>query len=142
MLIGGCDKENPVSSNAYGCGEPTINDCTGDPCGYFHIYDTEGTFVAEGTSMYYGQVVWNGKDCRGNPVPCGIYTMSSTLKSGGESTAGEMSMIVTDDNGIGVRGERACDSLEAVCEGSFHTTTVQDYAGGYLTSTVGCVCCR
>jgi len=130
---------NPASNNS--C-SPSINTCTGNPCGYFHIYNSDSIFVAEGY-IINGYAYWNGKDCNGNFVPCGAYTTKIVYIAGGMSETRINRMLVADSATTVVTGRKSCDSLSSQCPNSYEETIIEEFdLYGQITSTIGCICCK
>ncbi len=77
-VAGALTCENPVEAPV--C-QPSIS-CSGT-CSYYSIFDSDGNFIAEGFTGQNNEVQWDGLDCRGNPVPCGVYTATITTKTEG-----------------------------------------------------------
>jgi hypothetical protein len=120
--------QNPASNNE--CKE-TISTCSGDPCGFYKVYDEAGNFIAEG---YTSTVVrWSGIDCTGKKVKCGLYTVTLTLWSAGSSRSFNTEVLVADSNSVSASGHAACDSLKKYCSGEYKEIYSDDYV---------CLCCK
>lgn len=134
-----CNSISPKNSG--GCHGPTINSCNGSPCEYMHIFDSDGNFVKEGSSSD-AQVYWDGTDCHGNKVGCGIYTCKLYLVFNGVSQLSTSTVIVIDSNSISKTGRSACDSLKNTCTGSYREGITDVIDGNSVVQEVGCICCR
>ncbi|MBD3241877.1 MAG: hypothetical protein GF331_14910 [Chitinivibrionales bacterium] len=132
-----CDDDAPTSNPV--CQGPTITSCTGDPCAFAHIYDSDSNFVSESeyNPMYSG-LLWNGTDCVGNDVPCGEYAARITVLSGGQPMRSVVLVLVANGASGTATGIWSCDSLGSACAGTYHETVNQT---GWGTTEVGCICC-
>ncbi len=142
MSLGNSCKDNPSSSSSNGGGGPTINSCSGD-CQYFHIFDRNGNFVAEGLfgANYMGGIAqWDGKDYRGVNAPCGVYEIVHVVQNQGHRRKLTNQMVVLGENGISAVGESSCDSLRQNCTGSFDV--FESYDMFDQSSQLGCLCCE
>ncbi len=121
------------------CDGPTIWGCAGEPCSYGHIYDEDGGFVSEGYGGATGQLYWDGTDCRGDEVPCGLYRLHVFVVSGGVTVGNVSEFLVTDGAGSSATGVYSCDSLAVACAGTYHEIDAES-PWGYPERQ--CVCCQ
>ena len=130
-----------TSKNSERCNGPTVNGCSGSPCEYMHIFDSNGNFVKEGSSSG-AQVYWDGTDCHGNKVGCGIYTCKLYVVYNGLSQMTTSTVLVKDSASVSTTGRAACDSLKNSCKGSYHEGVADVIEGNSVVQEVGCICCQ
>jgi hypothetical protein len=133
--------KSPTSGDGGPCGSPSITGCSGDPCGYFYIYDSQNRLVNEGSGPASESVYWDGKDCQGKTVPCGQYTTKMFIVSGGKTTTIAGSILVADSNSTSAHGTDACATLHDSCTGTYYLTTGQYIEGNSIVTGPVCLCC-
>jgi hypothetical protein len=133
--------KSPTSGDGGPCGSPSITGCSGDPCGYCYIYDSQNRLVNEGSGQGMDQVYWNGTDCQGNAVPCGQYTTKLFIVSNGKTSPITGSILVAGANSKTAYGATACAALHDTCAGTYYET-IGEYIEGnsFVTGTI-CLCC-
>ena len=133
--------KSPTSGDNGPCGSPTITGCSGDPCGYFYIYDSRNRLMAEAAGPATETPYWNGADCQGNAVPCGQYTAKMYIVSGGRTMAYTSSILVAGATSHTANGTDACAALHDSCTGTFYQTTGQYIEGNSVVTGPVCLCC-
>jgi hypothetical protein len=133
--------KSPTAGDGGPCGSPSITGCSGDPCGYFYIYDSQNRLINEGSGPASESVNWNGTDCQGNKVSCGQYTTKLFTVYNGRTTTITGSILVAGENSKSAYGTTACAALHDSCTGTYYETTGEYIEGNsFVTGTV-CLCC-
>ena len=139
LLLISCN--NPSSEDSASCSGPNIHNCTGDPCAYLHIFDSNGHFINEASGPATN-IYWNGTDCHGRKVNCGKYVLFLYTISGGQTQVMVDTILVVDSNSISRTGRTACDSLKNNCRGNYSEAIVTVFDGYSFVKDIGCACCQ